>query len=165
MKKKSNPATELSNFLCKLLNTAGLHGITKWEAPWHPQGTRDSVDVAGSDGSGLRMLIEVERLRENPVSNVVKVWQWLSGGSVPKDVVLIHAFSKSFEESKAPRKERASFVGLRMIREFPTASYLQLPLNVSPKSGAKGIGGASKDHVKELVEEIRKVWKDHSKKA
>jgi hypothetical protein len=161
-KKKSNPATEFSNYLGKVLRGKKFEGLDTWR-PWGPPKAREAVDVAGLRSKSARVLVEVERLREDPASNVIKVWQWLCQGSVPDNVTFVQAFSKRFKDSKAPRKERACFVALKMKREFPKIAYHPIDFDYNPKSGAKGIGGAAKKHARELAEKIQMVWESPSK--
>src|SRR5438132_12379615 len=124
MAPRSNPATEFSEYLARVLNGKRLNGkrlngkrlngkrlkgITRWKKNWAGK-KGETADVAGLGPTDkARVLVEVERLREDPVSNVVKIWDWLEKGRVPQDVMFIHAFSGAYRGRKKPRKERAEF--------------------------------------------------------
>jgi hypothetical protein len=154
MAPKSNPATEFSEYLARVLNGRKLKGITRWKKNWAGK-KGETADVAGlGPADKARVLVEVERLREDPVSNVVKIWDWLEKGLVPKDVIFIHAFSGAYAGRKKPRKERAAFAGRRLRKEFKHATYEQVSFKWKPKSGAKGIGGAAKRHADRLASSI-----------
>jgi hypothetical protein len=154
VKKRSNPATEFSAYLAKVLNKKRLRKIHKWKKNWHGN-KGETADVAGLNLKGkARVLIEVERLREDPSSNVVKIWHWLEQGSVPDDVTILHVFSKAYTDRKKPRKERAKFVAQHLRKEFKKTTYLPLDIAWNPKSGAKGIGGAAKGHADRLARRI-----------
>ena len=153
MAPKSNPATEFSEYLARVLNGKKLKGITRWKKNWGMKG--ETADVAGLSPVGkAKVLVEVERLREDPASNVVKIWDWLEKELVPHDVIFIHAFSKAYAGRKKPRKERAEFVSKRLRKEFRHATYKQISFAWNPKSGARGIGSAAKRHADRLASSI-----------
>jgi hypothetical protein len=154
MAPKSNPATEFSEYLARVLNGKKLKGITQWKKNWAGK-KGETADVAGLSSAGkARILVEIERLREDPVSNVVKIWDWLEKRRVPHNVIFIHAFSGAYAGRKKPRKERAEFAGKRLGKEFKRATYKQISFAWKPKSGAKGIGGAAKRHADRLARSI-----------
>ena len=154
MARKSNAATEFSEYLAKVLNGKRLTGIDKWKKNW--AGNKgETADVAGlSARKNARVLIEVERLREDPASNVVKIWDWLEKGLVPRDVTFVHAFSNAYSGRKKTGKDRAEFVATRLRREFKRATYQQIDLAWNPRSGAHGIGGAARRHADRLANSI-----------
>src|SRR5256885_16284558 len=159
MAPRSNPATEFSEYLARVLNGKRLNGkrlkgITRWKKNWAGK-KGEAADVAGLGPTDkARVLVEVERLREDPVSNVVKIWDWLEKGLGPQDVIFIHAFSGAYGGRKKPRKERAEFAGRRLRKEFRRATYKQISFAWKPKSGAKGTGGADKRHAARLARSI-----------
>lgn len=159
--RKSNPATEFSEYLAKVLNGKKLNGIKRWKKNWAGK-KGETADVAGlSPREEARVLVEIERLREDPASNVVKIWDWLENGLVPRDVIFVHAFSKAYAGRKKPRKDRAEFAGKRLRKEFRQATYEQISFAWNPKSGAKGIGGAAKRHADRLASSIIRLIREN----
>ena len=106
---------------------------------------RDFVDVVGTIGPSVHpsVLVEVELHREDPVSNVVKIWKWAKE-SKPGKIVLFHAFSGLYNGPKAERKERAIFLG-RMLKKEVNVEYVPLSLKYSPRpKGEFGAGRRTK---------------------
>ena len=103
---------------------------------------RDFVDVAGRFESAKlpTILVEVELHREDPVSNVVKIWKWASDNKTG-DVLFFHAFSNLYARNKAERKHRAVFLG-RMMKRETDIEYIPLTLKYSPRPG--GVFGAGR---------------------
>jgi len=103
---------------------------------------RDFVDVVGMVGPRKHpsVLVEVELHREDPVSNVVKIWKWAEDNK-PGKTVFFHAFSGLYAGPKAERKERAIFLG-RMLRKEVKIEYVPLSLKYSPRP--KGTFGAGR---------------------
>jgi hypothetical protein len=103
---------------------------------------RDYVDVVGRFDSQTfpRVLIEIELHREDPVSNVVKIWKWAEDNSVAR-TIFFHAFSHLYSGSKSERKRRAIFLGKMLTKETKVV-YVPLSLRYSPRP--KGIYGAGR---------------------
>lgn len=153
-RKKSRPALDFSKYLCALLNRMKCRNIAEWKCE-QPKINREAADVAGFDASNrLVVLLEIERLREDPASNVVKIWKWVKDRKIPSNIALIQAFSGPYSGSKKPRMERASFVGKEMQRRIPTLRYKQIPFKWNPRKKAKGIGGAAQGHARKLGRKI-----------
>lgn len=68
-----------------------------WQVDWPADGERWLVDVAGIHRSGGPwILIEVELKRDDPVGNVVKIWQWAQQQKIKNHIVMFQAFSKHY---------------------------------------------------------------------
>jgi hypothetical protein len=84
-----------------------------------------TVDVVGKTSRGVRIVIEAELLREDPASNVTKLWKWfVENKKRPKKILMIHAFSKVYKGRKYRAKELARFIGERMQKEMPGIHYV-----------------------------------------
>jgi hypothetical protein len=158
--RRKSVATQFSSFLKNALDGMTFHKIESWDVNWRIPGTRDTVDVAGIDRNGEpRVLVEVERLRDNPVSNVVKIWHSSSElGRLPTKILVVQAFSGAFNGPKSNMRERAIFVGKMLHRNFPGVRYLPLDFPLFPKSGAKVLGGASKHEAKRIARQVHRFW-------
>jgi hypothetical protein len=106
------------------------------------RGGRDYVDVVGELASRKHpsVLIEIELHREDPVSNVVKIWKWAENEK-PGKIVFFHAFSNLYASAKAERKKRAVFLG-KMLSKEEEICYVPLSLKYKPR--AKGRYGAGR---------------------
>jgi hypothetical protein len=98
---------------------------------------RDFVDVVGIVRSHklASILVEIELHREDPVSNVVKIWKWAEdkkGGRI----LFFHAFSKLYAMGKSERKKRAVFLG-RMLEKETAVRYIPIDLKYSPRPGGR----------------------------
>lgn len=65
--------------------------------------TRECVDVAGQSTAQKRprrVVIEAELKREDPASNVLKVWQSFLQGYFPNGVIFVQGFSKVYYSPK-----------------------------------------------------------------
>ena len=156
--KSTNRATEFSK---DLLNALKSHrdftkrvGVDNWEKNWALPKHGETVDVVGLRDKRPVILIEVELLREDPASNVVKIWKWAKDKKVSGAFVLIHAFSKMYRRSKKERKERAQFLGERMVKELPNAEYLPINFRYKPRPGGKVGAGRRRHHAYRLAIQI-----------
>ncbi|MBI3483948.1 MAG: hypothetical protein HY012_02190 [Acidobacteria bacterium] len=154
MAKKSNAATAFSKYLSHVLNAQKLKAW-KWKHNYPAAGTRETVDVAGFKRGKIKVLIEIERLREDPSSNVVKVWGWVADRKLPNRILFIQVFSGAFAAAKAPRKRRALFLAGKMKEDSSSIRYKHVNFSLVPRSGAKSIGGASKRVIHGIA---KKVW-------
>ncbi len=158
-KKGTNRATAFSN---DLRNALGDHphlkqqtGVTKWKKNWSVKGLGQTVDVVGLGKNDTpRVLIEVELLREDPSSNVAKIWSW--GISNRSKFVLIQAFSKAYQTRKVERKKLAKFIGDRMEKELRNVTYIPLDLRYNPRPGGKVGAGRRCYHAKQLAKRLVK---------
>lgn len=151
-------ATEFSKDLCKYLDDLKLRGLTRWQKNWPPPGNRDFVDAVGLNGTNPKLLVEVELRREDPASNVVKIWKSIHEGKLSNNIVLMQAFSRLYKLAKKPRKELATFLGMKMKESFPRASYIPLDFDYLPTKGGKVGGGARQRRARELAEIIAQKW-------
>ncbi len=130
-------ANAFSKDLCDWLNkrkSLGKRvGIDSWRSNYYLKGSRDCVDVVGLNNGSPVVLIEVELHREDPVSNVAKVWKWAAQHKKHQDFAFFQAFSRLYRKKKQQRKERAIFLGKRMQREMPMARYRSLNLKYNPR--------------------------------
>lgn len=87
-----------------------------WKLGWSPVGERWKVDLAGIPKKGRRrlVLIEVELKRDDPLGNVVKVWEWAHADRRPLPIFMVQAFSKHYWQTKTRQRVRAVFAGGRM---------------------------------------------------
>ncbi|MGO9167990.1 MAG: hypothetical protein ACLP56_14075 [Candidatus Sulfotelmatobacter sp.] len=158
----SNAATAFSVYLRNVLNKRKDSGLV-WEKNWHGIGG-ETADVAAISLKGkdkrAKVIVEVERLREDPASNVVKIWSWMLKDRIPRNALFIHAFTKPYLGRKKASKERAALVATKgMLLQFGQARYEQVQLALNPRHGARGIGGASQRHAKKLASRITKLLK------
>jgi len=92
----------------------------EWKLGWSAEGHRWKVDLAGIPKHANRsiVLVEVELKRDDTVGNVVKIWNWLRcKESKRSPVLLVQAFSKHYWQTKVRQRERAIFVGHRMMED------------------------------------------------
>src|SRR5712692_6025054 len=126
--KAINRATQFSKDLRKALTGKRVLrqrlGIDYWKENWSVPASRETIDVVGLRNDKPRILIEVELLREDPASNVAKVWRSIEDGKIPKNVVIVQAFSKHYRQSKKPRKQRALFIAGKMKESCPKVGTL-----------------------------------------
>jgi hypothetical protein len=126
--------------------------------------TKEAVDVGGTakpNKSVTRtlptVLIEVELHREDPVSNVLKVWRQALRNKYVNGIVLIQGFSRVYRTKRFPtRRTRAAcaqqfgymmmqILGKRGKRHRTTVLYIPIRMRYYPRSGAKEGNGARRD--------------------
>lgn len=151
--RRSNPATQLSAYVEKLLRNRNAAGL-EWKKNGLLRGTGETVDIVGKKDGILRVLLEIERLRENPDANVLKIWMWLSKARPKHRIVIFQAFSDAYNKEKSARKERAIFLARRMCLGIKNVRYEKLRFGLKPKHRAAGIGGASQREAKKMVKEM-----------
>ncbi len=158
-KKATNRATAFSNDLRRILRhdhprlTKKL-GVIEWRKNWSVKGLGQTVDVVGLKKDGRpAVLIEVELLREDPASNVAKIWKWAAGSNQSK-FVLVQAFSRAYRTRKQERKKLARFLGKRMAKELSNATYIPLNLRYNPRPGGKVGAGARCRQAKLLAKRL-----------
>jgi hypothetical protein len=134
------------NFDQKLRQT--LHDLVPqygWVTGWGAD-ERSRVDVAGLR-DGLRVLVEVELKKDNPVENVVKIWRWAADQKGKKDgsrILFLQAFSAHYvndpgsraHPKKVKQHERAIFIGERMASDRGLhISYTPLTIYTTTRDG------------------------------
>src|SRR5713226_2791922 len=140
----------------------------KWSAEWKPLGgSRESVDVAGlpnEDATNNRViLVEIELRREDPASNIIKIWEWFHKGKLPKAIVFFQGFSKVYYSPKHPAKikkgKNAQFVGDMLNKMSRGIRYFPGRFEYLPYKGAKQGGGARRRAAKRLAKKIAVLWR------
>ena len=139
----------------------GRFSELEWRVNWRPRGIRyESVDVVALHGDGTPvLLLEVELKRQDPVSNLVKIWKWFDEGKFGQKVTFVQAFSKHFRESKREHMDRALFAARRMRREHPSLKYEKVLLDYKPRRGRTVGAGRRRHHAHALADKIAKNWK------
>jgi len=158
---RSNRATKFSedlrNALARKERLGRRVAVDTWRNNWRVPGTRETVDVVGLQGPTPKILIEVELRREDPASNVIKIWKWIKDGLLSKRIILFQAFSKVYKGAKEPRKARALFVGEKMKADYPHVRYVPKDFGYSPEAGGKVGGGARRKRAQQLAKIIDKA--------
>jgi hypothetical protein len=151
--RKTNRATQFSVELTSALAERRAFGL-KWHKNWGIEDTRETIDVVGLQKGIPRMFIEVELRRQNPSSNVIKIWKAIEDGDLPgRKILLVQAFSKIFHNrGKARQKELADFVGRKMSEQLGGFRYVQVPFPYNPQHGGLIGGGARKKQARRLVD-------------
>src|SRR6266481_9216127 len=91
----------------------------KWCSGWSAPKTRWKVDLVGFKSNAVRpsILVEVELKRDDPVGNVVKIWQWAKQQKIKNQIVMFQAFSKHYWEKRTRLRLRAEFIGEEMTAD------------------------------------------------
>ncbi len=79
---------------------------------------------------GKLVYIEVELRRDEPLTNIVKLWRAIEEKKHSKRVILVHAFSGHFP-SKNTHRKNALFIGKHMQRSC-NVKYLPLYFGYRP---------------------------------
>jgi hypothetical protein len=145
-------ANAFSDEVCSWLSNRSRFGQN---VAWHAnhrldsQG-RDFVDVVGilKGAEHPKILIEIELHREDPVSNVTKIFKWAKSRH-QTGLVVFHAFSKLYKTRKTERRKRAIFLG-RMFEKDRKCQYIPLNLKYSPRAGGR-YGAGRRTHAAELL--------------
>ncbi len=149
-----NRTNEFAKDLCRELNR---HKRNKLE--WKPAGPaginagHESVDATGYRGGKTPYaLIEVELRRDAPVSNVVKVWNWIANRRFRKRVIVVQAFSARYSKSNTRRKN-AIFIGEQM-ETAGVAKYVAIDFKYKPRKYGKVGAGRRRLHATRLARRI-----------
>jgi hypothetical protein len=135
----------------------------EWTAGWSAKDEQWKVDVAGELKNGRRrVLIEAELKKDNPLGNVVKIWQWAQKREYKDNLVFIQGFSEHYQDRgrKIMHRKRATFVGKQM-GENKTILYKDCDLHYKPliKKGhvSKKGGGRTTKAAKRLAVEVASI--------
>ena len=123
---------------------------------WRPERriggpTKERVDVGGepkkTHGRRPTVLVEAELRREDPASNILKLWNRLVAGAYPSGVVLIQGFSKVYRSPKhhtrGVRYRSAKRFAKLVQRNFKnTFSYFPVNIPYHPRAGSNEGDGA-----------------------
>lgn len=109
----------------------------KWKTGWHPKDQHWMVDVAGLEGKEERprVLIEAELKKDDPAANVIKIWRWAHEQKNTEPILFVHGFSKLYWQTKVSLRERAQFVGERMVEAKLHIDYKSTKIRYRNKSG------------------------------
>jgi hypothetical protein len=136
----------------------------EWETGWSPVGQRWKVDLAGVPKNSKRrlVLVEVELKRDDPLGNVVKIWEWAHRKKRAQPILLVQAFSKHYWQTKERQRVRAVFIGRRMREDRNLhIRYKCEPMKYRPKMlrgfHAKHGAGRMKLAAELLANEITKL--------
>ena len=148
---------EFAKDLCRELNRHRNSGV-QWKCGG-PVGIRaghEAVDATAYRKNQKPVaLVEVELRRDAPLSNVAKVWHWAREGSLPRNVVLIQAFSANYgKEDK--RRRNAEFIGEQM-EHARVAKYIPIHFGYRPRKYGKVGAGRRHYHATLLARRIAKL--------
>lgn len=117
----------------------------QWDTGWNAD-ERSRVDVVGMKASAARVLVEVELKKDNPVENVVKIWNWAKDKRKTHPILFVQAFSAHYlgpknnfgKTSKGKQFERSKFVGERMRQDKNlNIDYKTLPIYSTTRLGQR----------------------------
>ena len=159
-------ANKVAKELCKQLNKRiASH---EWTPEWKfARKSRESADVGaepkhGSRGDQRTVLIEAELRREDPVSNIVKVWKYLQAGRFNRGLVLFHGFSSIYRSrrhaTKRVRAQDAVLIGKLMETVNPNVRYVPVRFKYLPYKSAKEGGGARDRAARRLANRVTAIW-------
>lgn len=162
----SNRATEFSKDLVRELKKRnafnGRVGIEEWKKDWKPEGvSHGGVDAAGIRKAGKKdlpiILVEAELRRDDPPANILKVWMWARQHKIRKNLVLLQAFSRAYDNDKKEQKNRATFLGKRMMEDLRKFIYKEIRLGYRPKAGGKVGAGRRHHHAQNLAASVVRI--------
>jgi hypothetical protein len=138
-----------------------------WQVDWPADGERWLVDVSGiphTRGRRPWILIEVELKRDDPVGNVVKIWNWSKEQQITNRIVLFQAFSQHYWETRTRLRLRAEFIGEEMSKDKSiNVRYKCLPMRkYKPRKGKTQGAGRRAIHAKNLARTIIHLIKQPS---
>ncbi|MBZ5598526.1 MAG: hypothetical protein LAN83_09395 [Acidobacteriia bacterium] len=153
--------------LCKKLNQGKklnqvMPGYT-WQAELRiGGGSREAVDVGRRPPKGSRLrpvLIEVELRREDPASNILKVWNRFLDGAYPHGVVLLQGFSQVYSSRKYHNRSLKAKVAKRLGRVVQESTkgrfrYIALDIPYHPRAGSNEGDGARRNAAQWLGDKV-----------
>jgi len=159
-KKYKNIDVQFACFMCEELKKS-YNDKLRWELRG-PKGLNvgsESVDITGYDvkTEEPHILIEIERRRYGPVSNVAKVWSWLidlkeeDKKKLQMRPILIQAFSAHYSKKKDDkRRKHCNRIGT-LMEKAKVASYILIDFDYDPQEKAKNCEGACQRQAKALA--------------
>jgi len=105
----------------------------KWKDSCRIGTWQEAADLCGEIASRL-VYIEIEMRRDEPITNVVKLWRAIESGGYTNKLILLQAFSGHFP-SKNTHRVNAEFIGEHM-QESCGIRYISVPFKYRPKKGA-----------------------------
>jgi len=145
-------ADEFARILCKQLKK--ILPACGWSCSGRIGSGREAVDVCGNL-AGRPVYIEVELRRDEPLTNVVKLWRAIEEKGHTSRVILVHAFSGNYPPSSAHHLN-AVFIGNQMQRSCG-ATYIPLDFQYRPRKGATVVGHYRRNAAKSLASNIRDI--------
>ena len=129
-------------------------------------GERWLVDVAGIPKKGPWILIAVELKRDDPVGNVVKIWQWAKQRKIDRKIVLFQAFSKHYWDKRERLSLRSEFIGAEMSRDHDVEiRYKMIPMkDFRPGKGKTQGAGRRRHHARRLARTVLRLIKKPSRR-
>lgn len=112
--------------------------------------------------SGKPIYIEVELRRDEPLTNVVKLWRAIEEKRLTKNVILVHAFSGHYSaKNKRENLHRANaeFAGKQMQKTCG-AVYVPLSFDYQPRKDGKIGGDYRRRNAIALAEQVVKALKE-----
>jgi hypothetical protein len=165
-KKTTNRATEFSSDLVRFLNEHSIFNA-RHDSSWKKNGMSNeenvgTVDVVGSTGKGTRIVVEAELLREDPASNVTKVWKWAAENKRKSEkILMIQAFSKAYKGRKNRAKLFAIFIGKKMHADVPGITYIPVEIPYNPRPGGKIGAGRRRFHARNLGRRVIQIFRSY----
>jgi len=169
-KKSTNRATRFSQDLVDALTKHKRFdrrfGKLSWKKNWPLRKTGgETVDAVGLDAKKRPVvLIEAELLREDPASNVLKIWKWAYETNFTRPCLFIQSFTKPYRGKKKERRKRTAFLAERMHRDFRNIRYIPIALGYNPRPGGKVGAGRRHHHAKNLALSVIRLWRKNSSK-
>jgi len=158
-----NIADQFAYFMCEELKNS-LKEKLNWELRG-PKGWNVGSQSSDITGYALKtneplVLIEIERRRYAPVSNVAKVWSWIldlieeKKEKLQTRPILIQAFSAHYTEDSS-RLKHAKLIGT-LMKKAKVAEYICLRFRYRPREKAKRCAGACQRQAKRLAGKVVK---------
>jgi hypothetical protein len=148
-------ADKFARILCKQLNQ--LLPACDWRCNGRIGRGREAADVYGKT-TGKRIYIEIELRRDEPLTNVVKLWRAIQGDGRASEAILVHAFSGNYPPNSAHRLN-AVFIGEQMQRSCG-ATYIPLDFRYRPRKGARVVGDHRRRAAKSLASAIESALRE-----
>ena len=159
MSTRKKIADQFAYFMCKELKKSFRKSLS-WKVGgpdgWNVR--HESADITGYALKSLkpRVLIEIERRRDAPVSNVVKTWSWIidqeNKAKLRRRPILIHAFSGVYSKYDT-RRTHSELIG-KLMEKANIAVYISIPFKYMPQKNARNCEGACRGHAKRLAGKV-----------
>jgi hypothetical protein len=143
---------------------------------WKPEfsfspASRERVDVGGEPVSGKQgpvVLVEAELRREDPASNILKVWTYLlddqSKRRFPQGVLLIQGFSRVYRSKKHHNKglkyKAAKILGALIQKNSnQRLKYTPVKIDYSSRAGSNEGNGARRNAAKRFGRQVAAIFR------
>ena len=145
-------ANQFADIVCERLNE--MRSVEKWRCGAKIGSGREAVDLRGKV-AGRLVYIEIELRRDEPLTNVVKLWRAIEEDSHTNKVTLVHAFSGHYPANNTHRLN-AEFIGKHMEVSCGV-KYVPLSFPFRPRKGTKGTWDYRRRAAISLASDIRKA--------